>query len=156
MEERPPDRRLSIGLTTSIDSKVTKSMSVKLTASDLISLYMLSVIHSLFLSWSQCLEDTSFDLSGSAHFSKTQAREVLNGQAVTYLSIRSLWVPIVSICTPHCLSVSVRSVGLPVCLSGLLFRYSLCNKIRLTLQGEACAGSICFLTASLILLLFRT
>ena len=73
--------------------------------------------------------------------------KVLNGQTVTCLSIRYLWVPIVSVCTPPCSSVSVRLV----CLCGLLLHYSLCNKLRLTLLREVCAGSICFLTASLIL-----
>ena len=51
------------------------------------------------------------------------------------------------VCLSVCLSVSVRLV----CLCGLLFHCSLCNKLRLTLQREVCAGSICFLAASLIL-----
>ena len=52
-----------------------------------------------------------------------------------------------SVLLPVCLSVSVRLV----CLCGLLFHYSVGNKLRLTLLREVCAESICFLTASLIL-----
>ena len=68
-------------------------------------------------------------------------------QSLIHSSDLSECLQCLSVRPPHGLSVCVRLV----CLSGLLFHYSLCNNIRLTLLREACAGSICFLTASLIL-----
>ena len=70
-----------------------------------------------FLDLSVCRTLLSICLSERIFLVRHKLGKVLNGQTVTYLFVRSVWVPIVSICTPPSRSVCLCTFSLSVCLS---------------------------------------